>query len=59
MITRDELEAQLREQGVEDIRQVRVARMEGDGHLDVFTYGGSDTAPRKASSQKRAGAPGD
>ncbi|WP_374122364.1 DUF421 domain-containing protein [Variovorax boronicumulans] len=59
MITRDELEAQLREQGVEDIRQVRVARMEGDGHLSVFSYGGSDAKRRKASSQKSAGPPGD
>jgi uncharacterized membrane protein YcaP (DUF421 family) len=44
---------------VEDIRQVRVARMEGDGQLSVFTYGGSDAARRRASSQKSPGPPGD
>jgi uncharacterized membrane protein YcaP (DUF421 family) len=38
MITLDELRGQLREQGVEDIATVRVARLEADGKLSVFTY---------------------
>jgi uncharacterized membrane protein YcaP (DUF421 family) len=39
MITVDELMGKLREQGVESIGEVRVARMESDGTLSVFTYG--------------------
>jgi uncharacterized membrane protein YcaP (DUF421 family) len=58
MITQDELEAQLREQGVEDIRKVRVARMEGDGQLSVFTYDGRGNGEhRGASLQRDAGPP--
>ncbi|QRF59548.1 DUF421 domain-containing protein [Variovorax paradoxus] len=38
MITLEELGAKLREQGVEDIAKVRVARMESDGQLSVSTY---------------------
>lgn len=57
MITQDELEAQLREQGVEDIRSVRVARMEGDGQLSVFTYHGGD-APKPQRPPRDAGPPG-
>ena len=36
MITKDELLAKLREQGIEDIGQVRIARLESDGTLSVF-----------------------
>ncbi len=38
MITREELEAKLREQGVESIAKVGVARIESDGQLSVSTY---------------------
>ncbi|MEX2541152.1 MAG: YetF domain-containing protein [Trueperaceae bacterium] len=37
LITEDELDTMLREQGVEDIRDVREARMEPDGRLSVIT----------------------
>jgi uncharacterized membrane protein YcaP (DUF421 family) len=57
MITQDELEAQLREHGVEDIRKVRVARMEGDGQLSVFTYGGGNAERSNASPRQDAGPP--
>jgi uncharacterized membrane protein YcaP (DUF421 family) len=36
MLAEDELKGQLREQGVEDIGSVKVARLEGDGRLSVF-----------------------
>jgi len=36
MLSRDELDGQLREQGVEDISQVKQARLEGDGRLSVL-----------------------
>lgn len=38
-VTEDELHAMLREQGVEDIQQVKRAYMEGDGHISVITNG--------------------
>jgi uncharacterized membrane protein YcaP (DUF421 family) len=36
MLTRDELMSQLRQEGVDDVQQVKVARMEGDGRLSVI-----------------------
>jgi uncharacterized membrane protein YcaP (DUF421 family) len=39
MISEDELEGQLREQGVEDVTSVRLARLEGDGRLSVVKGG--------------------
>jgi uncharacterized membrane protein YcaP (DUF421 family) len=37
MITLDELESQLREQGVDTLADVRSACMEGDGRISVVT----------------------
>lgn len=42
LVTRDELMAQLREEGVSDVAQVRQARMESDGMISVVKMG----APR-------------
>jgi len=53
MITPEELDAQLREQGVENIADVRVARMESDGKLSVFTY--KDAQPAKPLSPQDQG----
>jgi uncharacterized membrane protein YcaP (DUF421 family) len=39
MISEDELEGQLREQGVEDVTSVSLARLEGDGRLSVVKDG--------------------
>lgn len=39
MIGEDELEGQLREQGVEDVTSVKLARLEGDGRLSVVKVG--------------------
>lgn len=36
MLTEDELRSQLREQGVDDYDQVRLAKLEGDGRLSVL-----------------------
>ena len=36
MLTDDELEGQLREQGVENVAEVRLACLEGDGRLSVL-----------------------
>jgi uncharacterized membrane protein YcaP (DUF421 family) len=44
MITIEELEGKLREQGIEDIAQVRVARLESDGTLSVFKRRGRDVS---------------
>lgn len=38
-LTREELMSQLREQGVEDVSQVKMAYMEGDGNISVIQKG--------------------
>jgi uncharacterized membrane protein YcaP (DUF421 family) len=37
-ITEEELKSQLRKQGVEDVKKVKLAHMEADGHLSVIEY---------------------
>ena len=44
-ITREELQEKLREQGIEDISEVKVAYLEGDGQISVIRNAGS--APKK------------
>lgn len=57
-ITLEELAGKLREQGVERIEDVRVARLESDGQLSVFKYEQrGDDAPKAA--QHRSARPGD
>jgi uncharacterized membrane protein YcaP (DUF421 family) len=41
MITMEELASKLREEGVESLADVRMARLESDGKLSVFTKSGS------------------
>jgi hypothetical protein len=36
MLSEDELDGQLREQGVEKLSEVKLARLEGDGRLSVI-----------------------
>ena len=54
LITEDELIGKLREQGVEDISEVKKAYMEGDGHFSVITKqpkensGDDDGGPQRA-----------
>ena len=45
MISTDELMGKLRQQGVESLRQVRIARLEADGQLSVFRRDGGDVKP--------------
>ncbi len=42
MISVDELMSQLREQGVEEVSEVKLACMEGDGHISVIKKEGGD-----------------
>lgn len=46
MITLEELEAKLREEGVESMADVRVARLESDGKLSVSILQKSEARPR-------------
>ncbi|HEY9664142.1 MAG TPA: YetF domain-containing protein [Allocoleopsis sp.] len=41
LITEGELMTQLREQGIDDIRKVKAAHIEGDGYISVVTYNSS------------------
>jgi uncharacterized membrane protein YcaP (DUF421 family) len=43
-LTREDLEAQLRQAGVDDIGMVRAAYLEGDGKLSVLRYDGAAPA---------------
>ena len=47
MLTLGDLMSQLREQGVEDVRQVKRSFVEPDGRLSVVKYAPSDQAPGK------------
>lgn len=49
LISPEELDSMLREQGVEDIAHVREARMEPDGRLSVITHG----SPRRSSPRRK------
>jgi uncharacterized membrane protein YcaP (DUF421 family) len=53
-LTRDDLDSQLREAGVTDLRQVRKAYMEGDGKFSVLRF---DEAPSRPKADSR-GTPG-
>ena len=61
MITLDELAGKLREQGVEHMADVRVARLESDGQLSVIRYSQRDNEtarpppPRTSRPGDRAG----
>ena len=39
MLSEDELDGQLREQGVEELSEAKLARLEGDGRLSVIKRG--------------------
>lgn len=45
LVTREELMAQLREQGVASVEDVRWARMEADGRISVIKKDGGQTEP--------------
>ena len=45
-VTRDELMTQLREAGIEDLAVVKIARLEGDGHISIIRADGSSPEPK-------------
>ena len=51
-ITEDELMAQLRKQGVDDVRDVEKAFIEGDGSISVMCYDKKGRAGGKADERK-------
>lgn len=54
MITSEELDSQMREQGIEDIGQVKVAYLESDGHFSFIKKDG-EPEQNSNSNQKIAG----
>ena len=55
LITEKDLMELLREQGVESVDQVRVARLESDGNLSVFKKGDAGKAQQARRSKPPAG----
>ena len=53
MITEDELKSQLRQQGIEELKQVKHARLEPDGQLSVIRC-----SPEEVSRRRQKGPPG-
>jgi uncharacterized membrane protein YcaP (DUF421 family) len=49
LITPEQLESKVRQQGVDDLRQVREAYLEGDGHISVIKKEDSGAAGEEAS----------
>jgi uncharacterized membrane protein YcaP (DUF421 family) len=49
MISEEDLCSQLRQQGIEDISEVKQVILESNGHFSVIT---KDTGKRKASNKK-------
>ena len=47
MLTRSELDQFLREQGIDDVTQVRRCFVEADGQLSVIRVEPDDSGPRK------------
>jgi uncharacterized membrane protein YcaP (DUF421 family) len=54
LVTPDELTQHLRVQGVEDVRDVRLAILEPDGEISVFKYGDGEQRPQQ--KKRTAGA---
>jgi uncharacterized membrane protein YcaP (DUF421 family) len=54
-ISMDELQSKLREHGVENPREVRVARLESDGQISVICYAKARAEPQ---ATPRARGPG-
>jgi uncharacterized membrane protein YcaP (DUF421 family) len=54
MLTLDDLYAKLREQGVEDVRQVKAAYMESDGMISVVRTDAGEAPPQEVRRRKPA-----
>lgn len=55
MITKEELMSQLREQGVEEVSEVKKAYMEGDGRISVISKNSQDGGRGKDANEQIAG----
>ena len=55
-LTPDDLDAQLRLSGIDDVRQVRAAYLEGDGKLSVLTYAQTGQSERPNRDTRLPGA---
>ena len=55
-ITLDDLQAQLRQAGIDDIRQVRAAYLEGDGKFSVLKYDKGERPPDQGKDDGPLGA---
>jgi len=55
LLTVDDLQAQLRESGVESVAEVKCAYMESDGKFSVVTYGRKPTAAAAAKDDAPPG----
>jgi len=54
MITYDELTSQMRQEGIEDIKQVKQACLETDGHFSFIKKGdGNDAKSKEESNEKK------
>jgi uncharacterized membrane protein YcaP (DUF421 family) len=51
MITEEEMMAQLREQGIETLGEVKKCYLEGDGHISVIKKGSNKEEPRKTKKE--------
>ncbi|WP_210484478.1 DUF421 domain-containing protein [Microvirga antarctica] len=49
MITKEELLSQLRQQGIDDVGQVKKAFIEGDGQISVIRYDGDETGRKSGA----------
>ena len=47
-LTREDLDAQLRQAGIDDIRQVRAAYLEGDGKFSVLKYAKGEPSQKQS-----------
>jgi uncharacterized membrane protein YcaP (DUF421 family) len=54
-LTREDVEAQLRQAGIDDVGKVRAAFLEGDGKLSVLTSEGGERQPRDVKNERSAG----
>lgn len=52
MISEEELLGELREQGVDDLKDVKESYMEADGHISVVKKSGGETSQGKDSKEK-------
>jgi uncharacterized membrane protein YcaP (DUF421 family) len=52
LISREELMTELRQQGVEDVAQVKTACMEGNGQISVVTFENGDKAQSSKKQQR-------